>query len=75
MFFDGDHSYAAVMADWQAWSPLVALGGVVCVHDSARGERQFDSGSIDAVRDIVAHDERFEQAEVVDTLTVLRRVR
>jgi hypothetical protein len=61
-------------ADTRA-APSQADGGVVCVHDSARGERQFDSGSIDAVRDVAAHDERFEQAEVVDTLTVLRRAR
>ena len=73
VFLDGDHSYAVVMQDWDAWSPLVVMGGVICVHDSAATEYLPDCGSIQAVNEIVARDTRFERVEVVDTLTVLRR--
>lgn len=33
-FIDGDHSFEGVRADWLAWSPLVAPGGVVAFHDT-----------------------------------------
>ncbi len=73
VFIDADHSYQAVMEDWRAWSPLVASGGVVCIHDSVRTEHLRESGGIQAVADILGRDPNFEQAEVADSLTVLRR--
>lgn len=73
LFLDADHRYDAVMGDWRAWNPLVAVGGVVCIHDSAKTDRLLDSGSIQAVADILASHPQFERVEVVDTLTVLRR--
>lgn len=33
VFFDGDHSYAGVTADLQAWTPKVKPGGLLCGHD------------------------------------------
>lgn len=33
LFIDADHSFAGCLADWEAWSPLVAPGGVVAFHD------------------------------------------
>jgi len=29
LFIDGDHTYEALRDDWQAWSPLIASGGIV----------------------------------------------
>ena len=74
VFLDAEHTYQAVMEDWRAWSPLVAPGGVVCIHDSVRTERLLDSGGIAAVAEILERDPWFERAEVADTLTVLRRL-
>jgi predicted O-methyltransferase YrrM len=34
VFIDGDHSYEAVRADWDAWSGRVASGGHVLMHDA-----------------------------------------
>ena len=34
ILIDGDHSYDAVRADWEHWSPLVAPGGHVLFHDA-----------------------------------------
>jgi hypothetical protein len=33
VFIDGDHSYAGVTADLQAWAPKVKPGGLLCGHD------------------------------------------
>ena len=34
LFIDGDHSYEGVRADFEAWSPRVAPGGVIAFHDT-----------------------------------------
>lgn len=33
VFIDGNHAYAAVLADITAWAPLVKTGGVIAGHD------------------------------------------
>lgn len=75
VFIDGDHSYEGLRGDWESWSPLVAAGGIVALHDScSSAERRIDdAGSVVYTRDVILRDGRFEVVEVVDTLTVLRR--
>lgn len=75
VFIDGEHSYDGLRRDWEAWSGLVAPGGVVALHDScSSAERDIeDAGSVRYTREVIRLDARFEVAEVVDTLTVLRR--
>lgn len=75
VFIDGDHSYEGLAGDWSGWSPLIARGGVVCLHDSrSTPERQIDdAGSVIATEKIVRKDPAFEVVEEVDSLTVLRR--
>jgi predicted O-methyltransferase YrrM len=33
IYLDADHAYAAIAADWHAYAPLLAPGGVVVLHD------------------------------------------
>jgi predicted O-methyltransferase YrrM len=75
VFIDGDHSYEGLRGDWEGWSGLVAPGGVVALHDSisSRTRQIEDAGSARFTREVIRHDPRFETAEVVDSLTVLRR--
>jgi predicted O-methyltransferase YrrM len=75
VFIDGDHSYEGLVSDWRAWSPLVAAGGVVALHDSRpTPERPIaDAGSVRATSEIVLKDSRFELVEEVDSLTVVQR--
>ena len=75
VFIDGDHSVEGLRGDWQAWSPLVAPGGIVALHDScsSRTRQIDDAGSAIFTREVILRDPRFEVVEVVDTLTVLRR--
>jgi predicted O-methyltransferase YrrM len=37
LFIDGDHTEAGARADWDAFSPFVAVGGVVTFHDARSG--------------------------------------
>ena len=46
VFIDGDHNVAEVMADVQAWWPLLREGGIVCGHDYWAA----DPGVMDAVQ-------------------------
>jgi predicted O-methyltransferase YrrM len=75
VFIDGEHSYEGLRRDWESWSGLVAPGGVVALHDSCSSASRDieDAGSVRYTREVIRLDARFEVAEVVDTLTVLRR--
>jgi predicted O-methyltransferase YrrM len=75
IFIDGDHSYEGLAGDWFAWKPLIAPGGLVCLHDSrSTPERPIeDAGSVRATRTIVLQDPDFELIEEIDSLTVVRR--
>ena len=75
LFVDGDHSYEALRTDWESWSPHIAPGGIVCLHDShPTTSRPIESaGSVRFTSEVILRDRRFALVEVVDTLTVLVR--
>jgi predicted O-methyltransferase YrrM len=75
VFIDGDHSEPGLLADWNAWSPLVASGGIVALHDSRSSNDRLidDAGSVKVTNEVILPDRRFELIDAVDTLTVLRR--
>ena len=75
IFIDGDHSEEGLLADWQAWSSLVAPGGIVALHDSRSypGRQIDDAGSVKVTREVIRADAAFAVVEEVDSLTVLQR--
>ena len=75
IFIDGDHSYEGLLRDWRAWSPLVARGGVVCLHDSrSTADRPIDdAGSVRATSEVIRTDPAFEVVDEIDSLTVVRK--
>lgn len=77
IFIDGDHSYDGLRGDWEAWTGLVTGGGLVALHDScSTAERPIDdAGSVVFTREVVLRDPRFAVEEVVETLTVVKRLR
>jgi predicted O-methyltransferase YrrM len=76
VFVDGDHSWDGISTDWNAWSGLVAPGGVVGLHDSrSTPERPIEeAGSVRFTREFIRKDERFRVVDEVDSLTVVERV-
>ncbi|MEN9799571.1 MAG: hypothetical protein RL653_3268 [Pseudomonadota bacterium] len=76
VFIDGDHSWEGVSGDWNAWSPLVRVGGHVALHDSrSTPTRDLEqAGSARFTRDVVRHAPGWRVVEEVDSLTVVQRV-
>lgn len=77
IFIDGDHSEAGLLGDWNAWKDLVLPDGIVALHDSrSTPERPIDdAGSVRVTARVITKDPGFEVIDVVDSLTVLRRLR
>jgi hypothetical protein len=59
IFLDADHSYPSVMGDMDAWTPLLADGGVLCGHD-------YGYGGWPDVKTVV--DARVPKFRLIDTL-------
>jgi len=76
LFVDGDHTWEGIQADWEGWSDLMEVGGVVALHDSrAYSERPIgDAGSVRFTQQVIRKDPRYHVVEEVDSLTVLRRM-
>ncbi len=75
LFVDGDHSYEALRADWEGWSPHLLPGGIACLHDSRPTAARpiHAAGSVRFTDEVILKDPRFEVLESVETLLVLRR--
>src|SRR5262249_2463344 len=75
VFLDALHTYDGLREDWDAWSPLVSIGGVVAIHDSRAtpGGHTEEVAGVRFTNDVILNDPRFEVIETIDSLTVLRR--
>jgi predicted O-methyltransferase YrrM len=75
VFLDALHTYDGLREDWDAWSPLVAPGGIIAIHDSRAtpGGHSEQVGGVRFTKDVIRRDPRFEVADEVDSLTALRR--
>src|SRR5437660_7934354 len=74
LFIDADHSWDAIARDWRDWTPHVAVGGVIALHDSRTYPAWEDFDTVRFTNEVVLKDPRFRVEEVVDSLTVVRRV-
>jgi len=74
LFIDGDHSWQGISGDWEAWSPLVAAGGLIGLHDSrSLPTRPLEADSVRFTETVVRQDPRFRVVCEVDSLTVVER--
>lgn len=81
VFIDGDHTYTAVLRDWQDWSRMVQPGGLVALHDSRMfpgGRPTADWGPVRLANEIVAGEHCaagsvFDLVDAVDSITVFMR--
>ena len=68
LWIDGDHSYEAVRADVESWTPFLIPGGIVAFDDSTRGEW----GVARVVGKMLERGE-YERVGLVGKVSVLRR--
>lgn len=76
IFVDGDHSWTGISRDWQDWSALIVVGGLIALHDTCRSGASEKASGLDSYRfyeEVIQQDARFELVDQVDTLSVLRR--
>lgn len=73
VFIDDAQSYERLRTEWEAWSPLIAPGGIFALHDTQTTAGVPEQTSERFAREVVLADDRFEVLETVDSLTVLRR--
>jgi predicted O-methyltransferase YrrM len=72
VFIDGDHSRAGIEGDWTSWSPLLATGGIIALHDSrSYPGRNVTLDSAKYTSEVILCDKRFRVIDEVESVTVL----
>lgn len=74
LFVDGDHSWAGIERDWHDWSPRIAPGGLVALHDSRSVPERPDLDSVRFTAEMILPDPRFRPIDSADSLTVVERI-
>ena len=72
VFVDGGHALDVVLADYEAWSPHVAAGGVLVFHDVFEDPRDGGQAPFEVWKRAVASD-TFTPVSTTGSLRVLRR--
>ena len=70
LFLDGDHSYEAVLQDFEDWAPKIKPGGLLAMHDVVHPVHE---GPRRVVDERIANDPQWVDHRYVDSLFVARR--
>jgi predicted O-methyltransferase YrrM len=73
VFVDGGHALDVVLADYEAWSPHVAAGGVLVFHDVFEDPRDGGQAPFEVWKRAVASGQ-FTPVSTTGSLRVLRRI-
>ena len=73
VFVDGGHALDVVLADYEAWSPHVAEGGVLVFHDVFEDPRDGGQAPFEVWKRAVASGQ-FTPVSTTGSLRVLRRI-
>jgi MMP 1-O-methyltransferase len=73
VFVDGGHALDVVLADYEAWSPHVAVGGVLVFHDVFEDPRYGGQAPFEVWKRAVASG-LFTPVSTTGSLRVLRRI-
>ena len=75
-FIDGDHSLDGIKTDWEIVRHRLALGGIVCLHDSLvpLAEPWRRPPSVEYFAEVISRAQDFKMIDSCETLAVLKRV-
>jgi hypothetical protein len=76
LFIDADHSYEAVKADWNEWSPKVKKGGYIALHDSKPAANSPQMlGSMRFCLDDIPRIDGVVECDSADSLMIVKLIR
>jgi predicted O-methyltransferase YrrM len=73
LFIDGGHTMEAALADYRGWTPHLAAGGVLAIHDVFPDPADGGRPPFEVYQRALASD-LYEEVEAVMSLRLLRRV-
>jgi predicted O-methyltransferase YrrM len=74
LFIDGGHGVEPARLDYELWTPHVAIGGVLCIHDVFPTPKDGGRPPYEQIYKPALASGRFEEEQAVGSLRVLRRV-
>lgn len=78
LFIDGDHRYAAVMKDFEDWTPKLKVGGLLAIHDSRMGRpdgANFHPGPSQVAREMIyGQPDKWQIVGEAFSLTVAKKL-
>jgi predicted O-methyltransferase YrrM len=72
VFIDGGHTFEAAHADYEAWAPKIAPGGILAIHDLFPDPNEGGQAPIEVYRRALASGD-FDELPATKTLGVLRK--
>jgi predicted O-methyltransferase YrrM len=72
LFIDGGHTFEAARADYESWTPKIARGGILAIHDLFPDPAEGGQAPIEIYRRAAASG-AYDKLETTKTLGVLRR--
>src|SRR2546421_5953781 len=75
LFIDADHSFAAVIRDWELWTPCLREGGLVALHDAVVAPETWitdDDGPARLLKRLRSHPS-WRLVGSADTMAVLEK--
>ncbi len=73
LFIDGGHTLEAALADYRGWTPHLAKGGLLAIHDVFPDPADGGRPPLEIYQRALASD-LFEEVEAVESLRVLKRL-
>lgn len=78
LFIDGDHRYAAVVKDFEDWTPKLKVGGLLAIHDSRMGRpdgANFHPGPSQAAKELIfSKPDKWQVVGEAFSLTVVKKL-
>jgi predicted O-methyltransferase YrrM len=72
VFIDGGHTFEAAHTDYESWSPKIARGGILAIHDLFPDPNEGGQAPIEVYRRALASGD-FDELPTTKTLGVLQR--